>query len=45
MNALALGCKHSSFLGCCPNLGVKATSSCLGHMLVSQGGQETVCLV
>lgn len=36
LNALALGRKHSSFLGLCPILGVKATSSCLGPVLVSK---------
>lgn len=40
VNALALGRKYSSFLGRCPILGVKATSSRLGHVLVSKWGRR-----
>ena len=44
LNALGLGRKHSCCLGRCPILGVKATSSCLGHVLVSKLGRRPSAL-
>lgn len=44
LNALGLGRKHSSCLGRCPILGVKATSSPLGHVLVSKLGRRPSAL-
>lgn len=44
LNALSLGRKHSSCLGRCPILGVKATSSRPGHVLVSKLGRRPSAL-